>query len=125
MAYKERVPVCGAIIISEYWDKVSFHLHLLSTSRFGSGNGDLPKRLLDSSCFQVLLVKGWTKGSSWSFPRGKINKEEPEAMCAVREVRLDTHFSVSFPFFDLETVFAYLRFSLCLIGRFWKKLVST
>lgn len=23
MAYKERVPVCGAIIISEYWDKVS------------------------------------------------------------------------------------------------------
>lgn len=22
MAYKERVPVCGAILISEYWDKV-------------------------------------------------------------------------------------------------------
>jgi hypothetical protein len=26
MAYKERVPVCGAIIISEYWDKVSLLL---------------------------------------------------------------------------------------------------
>jgi len=23
MAYKERVPVCGAILISQYWDKVS------------------------------------------------------------------------------------------------------
>jgi len=22
MAYKERVPVCGAILISQYWDKV-------------------------------------------------------------------------------------------------------
>ncbi|SCZ97966.1 BZ3500_MvSof-1268-A1-R1_Chr3-3g06489 [Microbotryum saponariae] len=55
MAYKERVPVCGAILISQYWDK-------------------------------VLLVKGWNKGASWSFPRGKINKGEPEGMCAVREV---------------------------------------
>ncbi|GAA5841031.1 hypothetical protein JCM3766R1_006642 [Sporobolomyces carnicolor] len=64
MAYKERVPVCGAIIISEYWDK-------------------------------VLLVKGWTKGSSWSFPRGKINKEEPEAMCAVREVLEETGFDMA------------------------------
>ncbi|GAA5883026.1 hypothetical protein JCM16303_006797 [Sporobolomyces ruberrimus] len=64
MAYKERVPVCGAIIISEYWDK-------------------------------VLLVKGWTKGSSWSFPRGKINKEEPEAMCAVREVLEETGFDMT------------------------------
>ncbi|GAA6006827.1 hypothetical protein JCM11491_003196 [Sporobolomyces phaffii] len=64
MAYKERVPVCGAIIISQYWDK-------------------------------VLLVKGWTKGSSWSFPRGKINKEEPEAMCAVREVLEETGFDMT------------------------------
>lgn len=35
---------------------------------------------------QVLLVRGFQKGASWSFPRGKINKEEPEADCAVREV---------------------------------------
>lgn len=55
MAYKERVPVCGAILISKEWDK-------------------------------VLLVKGWNKGASWSFPRGKINKGETEAACAVREV---------------------------------------
>ncbi|GAA5895645.1 hypothetical protein JCM8208_005289 [Rhodotorula glutinis] len=68
MQYKERVPVCGAVLINEWWDK-------------------------------VLLVKGWTKGSSWSFPRGKINKEEPEAMCAVREVLEETGYDLtaSFP----------------------------
>ncbi|BGP43747.1 mRNA-decapping enzyme subunit 2 [Rhodotorula kratochvilovae] len=64
MQYKERVPVCGAVLINEWWDK-------------------------------VLLVKGWTKGSSWSFPRGKINKEEPEAMCAVREVLEETGFDLT------------------------------
>ncbi|GAA6003359.1 decapping enzyme complex catalytic subunit [Rhodotorula paludigena] len=67
MQYKERVPVCGAVLINEYWDK-------------------------------VLLVKGWTKGSSWSFPRGKINKQEPEAMCAVREVLEETGFDLT-PYF--------------------------
>ncbi|BGP20546.1 hypothetical protein JCM10213_003810 [Rhodosporidiobolus nylandii] len=67
MAYKERVPVCGAIMISEYWDK-------------------------------VLLVKGWNKGASWSFPRGKINKQEPEAMCAVREVLEETGYDLTSAF---------------------------
>ncbi|KWU42467.1 DCP2-domain-containing protein, partial [Rhodotorula sp. JG-1b] len=69
MQYKERVPVCGAVLINEWWDK-------------------------------VLLVKGWNKGAAWSFPRGKINKEEPEAMCAVREVRVleETGFDLT-PYF--------------------------
>ncbi|GAA5884747.1 hypothetical protein JCM3774_005803, partial [Rhodotorula dairenensis] len=67
MQYKERVPVCGAVLINEWWDK-------------------------------VLLVKGWNKGSAWSFPRGKINKEEPEAMCAVREVLEETGFDLT-PYF--------------------------
>ena len=40
--------------------------------------------LLDSQC---VLVKGW-KGSSWSFPRGKKNKDEEDHACAIREVRL-------------------------------------
>ncbi|BGP27904.1 mRNA-decapping enzyme subunit 2 [Rhodotorula toruloides] len=70
MKYKERVPVCGAVLINEWWDK-------------------------------VLLVKGWTKGSAWSFPRGKINKQEPEAMCAVREVLEETGFDLS-PYFPPE-----------------------
>jgi len=33
-----------------------------------------------------LLVKGWSARSGWGFPKGKINKEEPDIDCAVREV---------------------------------------
>lgn len=36
--------------------------------------------------WQCLLVKGW-KGTSWSFPRGKKNKDEEDHKCAIREVR--------------------------------------
>ncbi|KAK4046033.1 mRNA-decapping enzyme subunit 2 [Microbotryomycetes sp. JL201] len=67
MAYKERVPVCGAILVSENWNK-------------------------------ALLVKGWQKGSTWSFPRGKINKNETQAACAVREVYEETGYDASWAF---------------------------
>lgn len=44
---------------------------------------------------QCLLVKGWGKGASWTFPRGKINQDEPERDCAIREVREETGFDIS------------------------------
>lgn len=50
--------------------------------------------LLDESMEQVLLVRGWKKGSSWSFPRGKINKDEPDLDCAIREVWEETGYDV-------------------------------
>jgi hypothetical protein len=53
--YKTSVPVTGAII-------------------------------LDESYQRCLLVKGWKAGASWSFPRGKKNKDEEDCDCAVREV---------------------------------------
>ncbi|KAI3627366.1 DCP2 [Malassezia furfur] len=37
-----------------------------------------------------VLVKGWSKGASWTFPKGKINQDEPERDCALREVREET-----------------------------------
>lgn len=37
--------------------------------------------------WQCLLVKGW-KGTSWSFPRGKKNKDEEDHACAIREVSM-------------------------------------
>lgn len=37
---------------------------------------------------KVLLVKGWSNKSGWTFPKGKINKDEPEIECAIREVGL-------------------------------------
>ncbi|CAN1258052.1 mRNA-decapping enzyme subunit 2 [Linum perenne] len=62
-SYKVRVPVTGAIILDETYER-------------------------------CLLVKGW-KGTSWSFPRGKKNKDEEDHACAVREVFEETGFDVS------------------------------
>lgn len=50
--------------------------------------------LLNSAMDQALLVKGFKKGASWSFPRGKINKDEPDLDCAVREVYEETGFDL-------------------------------
>eukprot|EP01136_Pigoraptor_vietnamica_P040957 Opistho-1_new@13383 len=44
---------------------------------------------------KVLLVKGWTAKASWGFPKGKINKDETEVNCAIREVMEETGLDVS------------------------------
>lgn len=46
--------------------------------------------MLNNDLDSVVLVKGWKKGASWSFPRGKINKDEDDLDCAVREVYEET-----------------------------------
>ena len=50
--------------------------------------------MLNEQMDQVVLVKGWKKGANWSFPRGKINKDEPDLDCAVREVYEETGFDI-------------------------------
>lgn len=50
--------------------------------------------LLNNAMDSVLLVRGWKKGANWSFPRGKINKDEDDLDCAVREVYEETGFDV-------------------------------
>ena len=50
--------------------------------------------LLNHDMDQVVLVKGWKKGANWSFPRGKINKDEDDLDCAVREVYEETGFDL-------------------------------
>jgi mRNA-decapping enzyme subunit 2 len=62
-SYKVKVPVTGAIILDETYER-------------------------------CILVKGW-KGTSWSFPRGKKNKDEEDHACGVREVLEETGFDVS------------------------------
>ncbi|KAH7313289.1 Dcp2, box A domain-containing protein [Stachybotrys elegans] len=46
--------------------------------------------LLNQEMDSAVLVKAWKKGASWSFPRGKINKDEDDLDCAVREVWEET-----------------------------------
>lgn len=50
--------------------------------------------LLNEAMDEVLLVKGWKKGARWSFPRGKINKDERDLDCAIREVYEETGFDI-------------------------------
>ncbi|KAL8730351.1 MAG: hypothetical protein Q9166_004116 [cf. Caloplaca sp. 2 TL-2023] len=50
--------------------------------------------MLNEDMDQVILVKGWKKGANWSFPRGKINKDESDLDCAVREVYEETGYDV-------------------------------
>ena len=42
--------------------------------------------ILNPKLDKVLMVKGYKANSGWGFPKGKINKDEPEADCAAREV---------------------------------------
>ena len=44
---------------------------------------------------EVLLVKGWKKSGTWSFPRGKINKDEDDLDCAIREAWEETGFDLN------------------------------
>lgn len=44
---------------------------------------------------KVLMVRGWNSSASWTFPKGKLNQDEPEKDCAVREVMEETGFDIS------------------------------
>lgn len=49
--------------------------------------------LLDDDLSHVLLVQSYR--SSWGFPKGKVNKDEPPYQCAIREVYEETGFDIS------------------------------
>ncbi|KAL0322339.1 UNVERIFIED_CONTAM: decapping enzyme subunit [Sesamum calycinum] len=86
-SYKVRVPVTGAIILDETYER-------------------------------CLLVKGW-KGTSWSFPRGKKNKDEEDHNCAIREVLEETGFDVSELLHkddNIEMIFGQQRVKLYIIA---------
>ncbi len=71
--------------------------HLTAFSEFLAYKTRVPVRgaiLLNDAMDQVLLVKGWKKTASWSFPRGKINKDEKDLDCALREADEETGFDV-------------------------------
>ncbi|KAF7881844.1 uncharacterized protein EAF02_006532 [Botrytis sinoallii] len=50
--------------------------------------------LLSADMDEVVLVKGWKKGANWSFPRGKINKDEDDLTCAIREAYEETGYDL-------------------------------
>ena len=75
----------------------SSHHHSTAFSEFLAYKTRVPVRgaiMLNHDLDAVILVKGWKKGANWSFPRGKINKAEPDLDCAIREVYEETGFDL-------------------------------
>ena len=71
--------------------------HAQAFSEFLAYKTRVPVRgaiMLNENMDSVVLVKGWKKGANWSFPRGKINKDEPDLDCAVREVYEETGYDI-------------------------------
>ncbi|KAL5343074.1 Dcp2, box A domain-containing protein [Aspergillus crustosus] len=67
--------------------------HMTAFSEFLAYKTRVPVRgaiMLNQEMDEVVLVKGWKKGANWSFPRGKINKDEKDLDCAIREVYEET-----------------------------------
>lgn len=50
--------------------------------------------LFNSSLNKILLVQG-VESASWSFPRGKISKDETDENCAIREVKEEIGFDIT------------------------------
>ncbi|KAF1847117.1 uncharacterized protein K460DRAFT_352297 [Cucurbitaria berberidis CBS 394.84] len=75
----------------------SEELHQQAYEQFLAYKTRVPVRgaiMLNEDMTHAVLVKGWKKGAKWSFPRGKINKEEADLDCAVREVYEETGFDL-------------------------------
>ncbi|BFZ59500.1 mRNA-decapping enzyme subunit 2 [Saitoella coloradoensis] len=51
--------------------------------------------MLNQTLDMCVLVKGWKSSSGWGFPKGKINKDEPDTDCAAREVYEETGYDVT------------------------------
>ncbi|ODV61753.1 decapping enzyme complex catalytic subunit, partial [Ascoidea rubescens DSM 1968] len=66
-------------------------------SIFGKYKSTIPVRgtaLFNANLDKILLVQG-IESNSWSFPRGKISKDESDTKCAIRETLEETGFDVS------------------------------
>ncbi|KAL1855979.1 mRNA-decapping enzyme subunit 2 [Paecilomyces lecythidis] len=75
----------------------SHYHHITAFSEFLAYKTRVPVRgaiMLNEEMDEVVLVKGWKKGANWSFPRGKINKDEKDIDCAIREVYEETGFDL-------------------------------
>ncbi|KAI5287876.1 mRNA-decapping enzyme subunit 2, partial [Ascosphaera aggregata] len=71
--------------------------HAAAFSEFMAYKTRVPVRgaiLLNEEMDKCVLVKGYKKNANWSFPRGKINKDEPDLDCAIREVYEETGFDI-------------------------------
>ncbi|KAG0669952.1 mRNA-decapping enzyme subunit 2 [Maudiozyma exigua] len=66
-------------------------------SKFSKYKKTIPVRgaaIFNKNMTKILLVKG-TESDSWSFPRGKISKDEDDISCCIREVKEEIGFDLA------------------------------
>jgi mRNA-decapping enzyme subunit 2 len=71
--------------------------HIAAFEHFIDYKSRIPVRgaiMLNDAMDSAVLVKGWKKGANWSFPRGKINLDEDDLTCAMREVYEETGYNL-------------------------------
>ncbi|KAE9372301.1 DCP2-domain-containing protein [Stipitochalara longipes BDJ] len=71
--------------------------HMAAFEYFIQYKSRIPVRgaiMLNDTMDSAVLVKGWKKGANWSFPRGKINLDEDDLTCAMREVYEETGYNL-------------------------------
>lgn len=87
----------------EFADQVFQHLKLpkndllTNLKKFTSYKSKVPVYgavILNKSLDKVLLVQHY-RSTTWGFPKGKINKDETEVQCAIREVKEETGFDLT------------------------------
>ncbi|KAK9772441.1 putative Nudix hydrolase domain-containing protein [Seiridium cardinale] len=75
----------------------SIEHHVRAYQEFMQYKTRIPVRgaiMLNHEMDSCVLVRGWKSNSTWSFPRGKINKDETDLDCAIRECWEETGFDV-------------------------------
>ncbi|KAI2630427.1 hypothetical protein GGS21DRAFT_524179 [Xylaria nigripes] len=75
----------------------STDIHVMAFEEFMTYKTRVPVRgaiMLNDAMDAAVLVRGYKKGASWSFPRGKINKDEDDLDCAAREVYEETGYDL-------------------------------
>lgn len=75
----------------------SADIHIKAFDEFMQYKTRVPVRgavMLNDVMDAAVLVRGYKKGASWSFPRGKINKDEDDVDCAIREVYEETGYDL-------------------------------
>eukprot|EP00096_Caligus_rogercresseyi_P004418 TRINITY_DN18674_c0_g1_i1.p1 TRINITY_DN18674_c0_g1~~TRINITY_DN18674_c0_g1_i1.p1 ORF type:complete len:337 (-),score=65.42 TRINITY_DN18674_c0_g1_i1:79-1089(-) len=51
--------------------------------------------ILNQDLTHILLVRGYWSKTSWGYPKGKVNEDEPPHTCAIREVLEETGYNIA------------------------------
>lgn len=105
--YRENQPSLPRLPLKQFAARLFDHTAFLAsyrhdvdrlTAQFQSYKQEVPTcgaALLNPAMDKVVLVRGWGRDARWSFPKGKLAKDETELQCAIREVEEEIGFDIT------------------------------